>query len=465
MATLAERVDDVRAVMDAAGSERAILYGVSESGPLHCLFAATYPERVSALVLYAAYASEVRKPDYPWPPTAEAFFANLDTRARTVHETWGSDAETVTLINDMGPSAVGDSAFRAWFSTFLRLGASPGAAIALERMDGMIDVRHILPAIRVPTLVVHRRDVHETVTERGRYVAAHIPGAQLVELPGKDYLPFVGDVDALVDEIEAFVTGTRPVAVLEHVLATVLVCEIADPATRALALGDRIWSDLQDRFQGLARRALDDFRGNVLDLAGDRVAATFDGPARAIRCARSVAGAARGLGIPTRTGVHTGECEVRDERVSGVAVTLAAWVAGQAAPDEMLVSSTVKDLVAGAELRFADRGARTLPGAPDEWRLFAVLPDAPVDAEISLRVGPTLPAHPAETLTRREREVLPLVARGLSNRQIADALSIGERTAESHVASILAKSGLSSRAQIAAGVSAADDRAGVSPPE
>jgi DNA-binding CsgD family transcriptional regulator len=201
----------------------------------------------------------------------------------------------------------------------------------------------------------------------------------------------------------------------------------------------------------------------MLDLSGDRLVATFDVPARAIRCARVIADAARDLGIPTRTGVHTGECEVRDERVSGVAVTLAAWVAGQAAPDEILVSSTVKDLVAGAELRFADRGARPLPGAPDEWRLFAVLPDAPADAEIIARIGPTLLAPPAAVLTRREREVLPLVARGLSNRQIAAALYIGERTAESHVASILAKSGLSSRAQVAARVSG-DERSEATPP-
>ncbi len=315
----------------------------------------------------------------------------------------------------------------------------------------MIDVRHVLPTIRVPTLVLHRLDCQVYNVNHGRYVAAHIPGARLVELPGNDYLPVVGDVDAYVDEIEAFVTGTRPAGVPDYVLATVLVSEVAGTAGQAVALGDRRWTDLHDRFQVLAHRELDHFRGRPLELTGDRVVATFDGPARAIRCAEAIAGAARDLGLPTRAGLHTGECELRDERVSGVAVPLAAWVASQAAPDEILVSSTVKDLVAGAGLHFADRGARTLAGVPGEWRLFAVLPDAAESSEPTVATT-QLSVPPLAALTRRERDVLPLVARGYSNRQIADTLSVGERTAESHVASILAKWGLTSRAQLATAV-------------
>ncbi len=218
IASMEVRMDDVRAVMDASGSKRAILFGISESAPLACLFAATYPERVSALILYAAYASEVRKPDYPWPRTAETFAADLDELATTIHETWGN----VDDLAAFAPSVADDPAFRTWFSTLRRLGSSPGAFVALERMDSMIDVRHVLPTIRVPTLVLHRLDCQVYNVNHGRYVAAHIPGARLVELPGSDYLPIVGDVDALVDEIEAFVTGTRPVASPDHVLATVL---------------------------------------------------------------------------------------------------------------------------------------------------------------------------------------------------------------------------------------------------
>ena len=453
IAPLEERMDDVRAVMDAAGSERAVLFGVSESAPLACLFAATYPERTAALVLYAAYAAEVRQPDYPWPPSAEEVAAHLEASARTIHEDWGG----VDWLADAAPSVADDPAFRAWFGTFLRLGASPGAAIALERMNAAIDVRHVLPTIGVPTLVLHRLDTRSYRVEEGRYVAARIPGARLVELPGSDYLPFVGDTDALVDEIEAFVTGVRPAGAPDHVLATVLAIEIAGAAGRAVALGDRRWADAQDRFQALAARELGRFRGRALELTGDRVVATFDGPARAIRCAAAIGDAARGLGLATRSGLHTGECEVRGERVSGVAVPLAAWVASQAALDEILVSGTVKDLVAGAGLRFADRGPRKLAGASGEWRLFAVRPDATEDTERNAdATAQPWPALPLADLTRREREVLPLVVQGLSNLQIANELSIGERTVESHVANILAKRGVATRMQLAAAAAAGD---------
>src|SRR5215213_5134404 len=456
IASMEERMDDVRAVMDAAGSERAVLFGVSESAPLSCLFAATYPERTAALILYAAYASETRKPDYPWPPTAEERAAQLDDMAATVHETWGSNVE---WLADLAPSLASDPAYRTFFSTLQRLAASPGAMVALERMDALIDVRHVLPTIRVPTLVLHRLDTRCYNVEHGRYVAAHIPGAQLVELPGADYLPFVGDTDALIDEIEAFVTGTRPLAVPDHVLATVLVSEVAATAGRVVALGDRRWGDLQERFQALAGREIGRFRGQSRELTGDRVVVTFDGPARAIRCAEAIGNATRDLDLPIRSGVHTGECEVRGDHVSGVAVPLAAWIATQAATDEILVSGTVKDLVAGAGLRIADRGTRSLDGMPGDWRLYAVLPDAPEDTKPSAdAIDRSQLGLPLTQLTRREREVLPLVARGLSNRQIADELSIGERTVEGHVANILAKWGMASRTQLAVTATAGDNQ-------
>jgi pimeloyl-ACP methyl ester carboxylesterase/class 3 adenylate cyclase/DNA-binding CsgD family transcriptional regulator len=447
IASMEERMDDMRAVMDAAGSERAVLFGVSESAPLSCLFAATYPERTAALVLYAAYASELRKPDYPWPPTAEERAAQLDALAATIHETWG----TVDWLAEVVPSVAHDPAFRTWLGTLLRLAASPGASVALERMDALIDVRHVLPTVRISTLVLHRRDTRCYNVEHGRYVAAHIPGARLVELPGADYFSFVGDSDALIDEIETFVTGAPPVAQSDRILATVLVSEVVAPVGQMIALGDRRWGDLQQRFQGLATREIDHFRGRVRELTGDRVVATFDGPARAIRCAEAIGNAARDLDLAIRSGVHTGECEVRDDQVSGVAVPLAAWITTQAAVDEVLVSSIVKDLVAGAGLRFADRGTRSLDGMPGDWRLYAVLPDALKGTEPSAdAVDRSQLGLPLTQLTRREREVLPLVTRGLSNRQIADELSIGERTVESHVSSILSKWALTSRAQLAA---------------
>jgi pimeloyl-ACP methyl ester carboxylesterase/DNA-binding CsgD family transcriptional regulator/class 3 adenylate cyclase len=444
VAPLAERMDDVRAVMDAVGSEQAVLYGMSESTPLALLFAATYPERTAALVLYGAYASETWASDYPWSPTAEELTASLDAMAGTIHEDWGSGDDLAFLA----PTRMNDAAFRTWFSTYQRLSASPGAVIDLARMNAIIDVRHVLSAIHVPTLVLCRRGTGDSVVEQSRYVASHVAGAQLVELPGVDYLPYVGDADALVDEIEAFVTGTRPTAVPNSVLATVLTIEIADPAGQALALGNRRWGELQQRFQELLRRELIRFQGRMQDHSGDRIVATFDGPARAIQSAVALSATTRELGLVTRTGLHVGECELRDGRVSGTAVPLSAWVADQAMPGEILVTSTVRDLVSGAGLPFADLGVRSVGAGAGEWRLYAVRAEA--DPGLTPLLVPAGAEPPRVTLTRRENDVLPLVARGLTNQQIADALSISERTVESHVSSILAKWGLTSRTQLAA---------------
>jgi pimeloyl-ACP methyl ester carboxylesterase/DNA-binding CsgD family transcriptional regulator len=433
---LADRVDDVRAVMDAAGSRRAVVCGCSESTPLAVLFAAAHPARAAALVLLHAYASETRAPDYPWAPTAEDLGAELDALARTVHEDWGSGDD----VADLAPSRRHDPAFRAWFGAHQRLGASPGAALALARMNAAIDVRHVLPAVRVPTLVLTRSGLAEAVVGPARYVAARVPGARFAAAPGGDYLPYVGDADALVDEVEAFVTGVRPPAAVDTVLATVLAVEVVDPAGQALALGDRRWSDLEDRFRDRAAQAVARFRGDLLPPGDGPALATFDGPARAVRGAEAVRAAAHGLGLGVRCGLHAGECPTPGGRARGVAVAVAGWVARQAAPGEVLVSGTVRDLVAGADLRFADRGVRPLAGGAGEWRLFAVDPEPWAGHEPPVPAPPG-PAHRADALTRREREVLPLVARGLSNRQVAEALGIGERTAEGHVAGILAKWG------------------------
>ena len=373
IATLEERMDDLRAVMDDAGAERAVLYGASEGVPMSALFAATYPERTAAVVLYGGFASSRRQPDYPWRPTADELRQRIEDRARTIHRTWGTGEGLAETLGRFAPSRVGDESFGRWFATQMRLSASPGAAIALSRMNAEIDIRHVLPAIRVPTLVLHRTGDRDEHVEEGRYLAQHIPGAKFVELPGDDHLSFAGDMDALVDEIEEFVTGVRPDREPDRVLATVLFTDIVGSTEHAVRLGDRRWRDLQERHHALVRRELARHRGKEIDTAGDGFLATFDGPARAIRCAKAISAGVRELGLEVRAGLHTGECELRGERVSGIAVHTGARVAAKAGSGEVLVSSTVKDLVAGSGLQFEDRGVHALKGVPGEWRLYAVI--------------------------------------------------------------------------------------------
>lgn len=443
---LSDRMDDVRAVMDAAGSRKAVVFGCSESTPLAAVFAAAHPSRTVALVLLHAYASETRAPDYPWAPTAADLDAELDALAGTIHDDWGSGDD----VADLAPSRADDRAFRTWLGAHQRLSASPGAAIALARMNAVIDVRHVLPTIRVPTLVLTRDGLAPHVVEPARYVADRIPGARFVTAPGTDYLPWVGDVDALIDEVEAFVTGVRPQSAVDAVLATVLAVEVVDPAGQALAAGNRRWADREDRFRERAGQAVARFRGDPLPPGVGPAIATFNGPARALRCAEAIRDTASDLGVAIRAGLHTGECAVGRLWGHGVAIAMAGWVAAQGGPGEILASSTVRDLVAGGDLRFADRGVRTLGIAGAEWRLFALVADALTAAPLD--PGAAGHAHLADRLTRREHEVLPLIARGMTNRQAAEALGIGERTVEGHVASILAKWGLTNRVQLAAAV-------------
>jgi pimeloyl-ACP methyl ester carboxylesterase len=366
--TLEQRMDDVRAVMDAVRSERAALFGVSEGGPMSLLFAATYPERTSALVLYGSYARRAWAPEHTAGRTEQEWQEMIDTIERGWGNLGGLD------IDMWAPSAAGDETYLQWAATYRRLAASPGAAVAVMQMNKEIDVRHILPAVRVPTLILHRTGDRVTRAEQAHYLAEHVPGARLVELPGIDHIPWVGDADAILDEIEEFLTGTRHEVEIDRVLATVLFTDIVGSTERAAALGDRKWRDLLDGYYTLARREVTRFRGREVDTAGDGFFAAFDGPARAIRCAEAISKGVRPLGIGIRAGLHTGECEVIGGKVGGIAVHIGARVAAQAGPGEVLVSSTVKDLVAGSGIGFEDRGTQTLKGVPGEWRLFAVAP-------------------------------------------------------------------------------------------
>jgi pimeloyl-ACP methyl ester carboxylesterase len=360
---LEQRMDDVRAVMDAAGSQRAALMGVSEGGPMSVLFAATYPERTAALIMYGSYARWIREPDYPWAPTREGHAAVIEAFAAD----WGGPLG----VDLFAPSLAADEGFRQKWAAYLRAGASPSAAIALLRMNIEIDVRPILPVIQVPSLVLHRKDDQLVRVECGRYLAEHIPGARLVELPGADHLFFVGDVDEVVDETQEFLTGARREPELDRVLATVLFTDIAQSSERAVELGDRRWRELLERYYGVVRTQLDRYRGRELDTAGDSFFATFDGPARAIHCACAIREALGELQLAVRTGIHTGECEVMRNKVGGIAVHTAARVLAQAEPGEVLATQTVRDLVAGSGLHFHDRGTHALKGIPGEWRLFA----------------------------------------------------------------------------------------------
>jgi pimeloyl-ACP methyl ester carboxylesterase len=370
VATLEARMDDVRAVMDDAGSERAVVMGVSEGGPMSAVFAATYPERTLGLILYGASAKGSWSPDYPWAPTEEQHRESLEQLEKGA---WATPAHVERMLSVFAPTMLADEGFKQLWAMYLRLSASPGAVADLNRMNALIDISGVLPAIRVPSLVLHRVNDRTTAVEEGRYIAARIPGARLVELQGEDHLPFVGDDDAIVEEVRRFVAGVPSIdAEPDRVLATVLFTDIVGSTARAAELGDRAWRELVQRHHEAIRRELSRFRGKEVDTAGDGFFASFDGPARAIRCASAILDAIGELGLDLRAGLHTGECEVIDGKVVGIAVHIGARVAAQAEGGEVLVSSTVKDLVAGSGIAFRERGVAELKGVPGEWRLFAV---------------------------------------------------------------------------------------------
>ena len=361
--SLEVRMDDVRAVMEAVGSERATVMGISEGGPLCALFAATYPERTAGLVMVGGYARRIRSEEYPWGMSQ----AEHEDWLKLIESTWGGPVG----LDQRAPSRADDPAFRSWWANFLRQSASPGAAVQLTRMNSQIDIRHVLPAIRVPTLVIHARHDRALGIEQGRYLAAHIPGAKLVELESVDHLPWVSDSERITSEVEDFLTGSRHTQV-DRVLATVLFTDIVDSTQLLASVGDQRWRDLLARHHALVRRRLDEFRGRELDTAGDGFLAAFDGPARAVHCAVAVLDDARLLGLKLRAGLHTGECELIDTKLGGLAVHIGARVAGLAQPGQVLVSSTVRDLVAGSGIEFKPHGRHSLKGVPGAWELFAV---------------------------------------------------------------------------------------------
>ncbi len=360
---LEQQMDDVRAVMRAAGSESAALIAETEGTTLATLFAATYPEQVTALALYAPIPRFVHAPDYPWAPQRE----DREALANALVDVWG----TGTVIDVIAPTLAGDARFRRWYAKLERLAMSPSAVLPMMQANTDIDVRELLPLIRAPTLVARRRD-DEVIDERHcRYVADHVPGARYVELPGRDNAVFAGDLDPLLDTLEEFLTGSRPAGGSERVLATVLFTDICSSTQRAAEMGDHRWRELLDNHEALVRDQLERFDGVEVKTLGDGFLATFDGPARAVRCALAIAEASPDTGIEIRAGVHTGEIERVRGDVAGLAVNIAARVVAVAEPGEVLVSRTVTDLVAGSGLAFAERGAHELKGVPGEWLLFA----------------------------------------------------------------------------------------------
>jgi pimeloyl-ACP methyl ester carboxylesterase len=366
--TLETRMDDVRAVMDEVGSEQAVLMGVSEGGPMSILFAATHPERASALILWGSDVKGVRTDDYPWGPSFEEALRAVEEAG----ERWGRPDYCDKVLHAAAPSVAGDDEFRRWWASYMRLGASPASAAALWRMNMEIDVRRVLPAIRVPTLILHRTDDRLVDVRNSRYLAERIPSARGVELPGVDHFAWVGDTERVLVEIETFLAGVREDVDLDRRLATVLFTDIVGSTQKAAELGDRRWRELVAAHHARIRSELARFRGQELDTAGDGFFASFDGPARAIRCACAITESVRELGVEVRAGLHTGECELMDGKVGGIAVHIGARVAAEAEPGEVLVSSTVKDLVAGSGIAFRERGVAELKGVPGEWKLFAV---------------------------------------------------------------------------------------------
>jgi len=362
--TLEETMDDLKAVMDAAGVEQAALFGISEGGPMSALFAATYPDRIVSLVLYGTYARMTKAPDFPHGVSPE----RLDLWARLVREEWGG----AVAVELWAPSATGDPEFERWWARLLRQGTSPAGAIELMNLYKEIDVRPVLPAIDVPTLVLHRRDDRLIPARQARYLAATIPGARYVELEGADHLPTVGEVDVLLDEVEEFLVGSRRAREAERALATILFTDIVGSTETAARLGDSRWRDLLARHDAAVRRELAVHRGHEVKTMGDGFLATFDGPARAIRCAVAIRDELREAGIDVRAGIHTGEVELIGTDVGGMAVNIGARVGALGGAGEVLVSSTVRELVVGSGLAFDDRGTHELKGAPGEWRLFAV---------------------------------------------------------------------------------------------
>jgi class 3 adenylate cyclase len=363
--SLEQWLDDITIVMDDAGSEQAVVIGMGGGGSLSMLFAATYPERTAGLVLVNSFPRLSQAEDYEWgraPAVEEEVLHVMRTG-------WGRGV----LLDVVAPSKVGDEQFRQWWAKYQRLGSSPGTIVRVRRMLDDFDIRDALPSIRSPTLILHRAGNTFVRVEHGRYLAERIAGARYVEIAGSDYFPFLGNSELFLGEIERFIQSLSRAPEGDRVLATVLFTDIVGSTQHVAELGDRRWAELLGEHHALVRRELERFRGQEVDTAGDGFFATFDGPARAVRCAMSVRDAVRSLGLEVRAGLHTGELELADDAVRGLAVHIGQRVLAEASPGEVLVSSTVKDLVAGSGLTFSDRGVRALKGVPEQWRLFEVV--------------------------------------------------------------------------------------------
>ncbi|MFL5767413.1 MAG: alpha/beta fold hydrolase [Actinomycetota bacterium] len=366
-ADLETRMDDARAVMDAVGSERAVIAGASEGGPMAILFAAMHPDRTIALVIHSSHASAAWAPDYPWGQTREEHEAEV----ALIEEEWGTEEYLRRAMPELGS----DEALMRWFLTQMRRSMSPGAAAVYEEMYWQTDVRNALASVHVPTLVVHRE---EDAPDENRYLAEHIPASSYVELPGNEHIVFLGDVEAVTAEIERFVKSVQDEeAILDRVLATVVFTDIVGSTETASLLGDRDWTQLLERHHAAVRGMLARYHGQEIDTAGDGFFCTFDGPARGVRFAQQAVSAVRSLGLEIRVGVHTGEVRTIDRKVGGLGVVIGARIGALAAASEVLVSQTVKDLTAGSGLAFEDVGERELKGVPDRWRLFRVVTDPP----------------------------------------------------------------------------------------
>lgn len=362
--TLEESMDDLRAVIQAAGFERPAILGISEGGPMSTLYAATYPDEISALVLFGTFARMVETEGFPHGISDE----QLDRWGSIIRRDWGGPV----ALEIWAPSRVGDGEFERWWARLLRQGTSPAGAIALMDLYREMDVRSILPAVDVPTLVLHRVGDRMISVDQSRYLAESIAGARLVELPGDDHLPFAGDLDAILGEVEEFLVGGREATESERALATILFTDIVGSTEKAAELGDLGWRQLLERHDAAVRHQLSLHRGREVKTMGDGFLATFDGPARAIRCASAVREEVAGLGIEVRAGIHTGEVELIGDDVGGMAVNIGARIGALAGAGEVLVSSTVRELVVGSGLEFEERGVETLKGAPGEWRLYAI---------------------------------------------------------------------------------------------
>jgi pimeloyl-ACP methyl ester carboxylesterase len=365
-ATLEEGIDDLFAVLDAVGSESAALFGLNESGSLCALAAAMHPNRISSLILYGTYAATLWQPDYPWAPRP----AERDEEVKFLIETWGTEG----IAGSINPNAIHDETFMAWAAKWMRGSITKDALPRAYEMLSKTDVRHILPTIKVPTLVLHRSKDAVVPVENGRYVADHIPGSKLVELDGEDHLPFLGDYDSVADEIEEFLTGERREREAERVLATIVLADIVDSSSKASAMGDARWKELLGRYEEMTRAELIRFNGRLVKTLGDGVLATFDGPARAIRFACRLAHRAAEQGLEVRAGIHTGEVERHGDDLVGIAVHIAARVSALAKSSEVLVSGAVPPLVAGAGIDFEDGGTHSLRGIEGEWHVLRVVP-------------------------------------------------------------------------------------------